>query len=255
MPFRDIEVEAVIFDWGGTLSTFATSVRVEELWDAAAAATEPHAPHSQQQIAASLAATEDAFWERTATHQRAGTLSEIVAEAHQRLGADVPAHALEAAALAYLEAWAPHIEHDVEAAATLEALRAAGIRVAMLSNTHWPRAYHERFLARDGLVELIDVRFYTSEMTHMKPHPEAFRAVLDALGVTDPGRAVFVGDRPFDDIFGARRSGLRTVLRPNTDVPAYDVVPDGTISGLPQLLTLVDRWSQDGRPTGAAPSA
>ena len=237
MPFRDIEVEAVIFDWGGTLSTFATSVRVEELWDAAAAATEPHAPHSQQQIAASLAATEDAFWERTATHQRAGTLSEIVAEAHQRLGADVPAHALEAAALAYLEAWAPHIEHDVEAAATLEALRAAGIRVAMLSNTHWPRAYHERFLARDGLADLIEARLYTSELTHMKPHPSAFAAALAAVGVADPSRALFVGDRPWDDIFGARRAGLRTALRTNPLVPAYEVEPDVAIVRLPELLT------------------
>ena len=125
-----------------------------------------------------LAATEDTFWDRTPTDQRAGTLSEIVAGARDRLGADVPEHALEAAALAYLEAWAPHIEHDTEAATTLRALRAAGIRVAMLSNTHWPRDYHERFLARDGLADLIDARIYTSELAYMKPHPSAFAAAL-----------------------------------------------------------------------------
>ena len=79
-----------MFDWGGTLSTFATSVRVQELWNPAAAALEPHTTHSHEEIAACLAATEDAFWERTATHQRAGTLADIVAEAHERLGADVP---------------------------------------------------------------------------------------------------------------------------------------------------------------------
>ena len=237
MPFRELEIEAVVLDWGGTLSTFATSVRVEQLWEAAAAALEPHVPHSQQEIAGSLAATEDAFWERTATDQRAGTLSEIVAEAHDRLGADVPDHALEAAALAYLKAWAPHIEHDAEAPATLEALRAAGIRVAMLSNTHWPRAYHERFLARDGLADLIDARIYTSEFAYMKPHPSAFAAALAAVGVTDPARAVFVGDRPWDDIFGARRAGLRTALRTNPLVPGYAVEPDVEIERLSELLT------------------
>jgi putative hydrolase of the HAD superfamily len=76
----------------------------------------------------------------------------------------------------------------------------------------------------------------------MKPHPEAFRAALAALGVTDPGRAVFVGDRPFDDIHGARRSGLRPVLRRSADVPPYDVEPDATIDRLPELLPLLDGW-------------
>ena len=45
-----------------------------------------------------------------------------------------------------------------------------------------------------------------------------------------------------DGIFGARRSGLRAVLRPNDDVPAYDVEPDATITRLPELLRLVDGW-------------
>ncbi len=237
MPFRELEIEAVVFDWGGTLSTFATSVRVEELWGAAAAVLEPHSPHSHAQIAASLAATEDAFWERTTTHQRAGTLSEIVAEANDRLGAGVPDHALEAAALAYLDAWTPHIEHDAEAVATLEALRSAGIRTALLSNTHWPRDFHERFLERDGLAELIDARVYTSELDYMKPHPSAFAAALDAVGVEDPSRAVFVGDRPWDDIFGARRAGLHTALRTNPLVPGYAVEPDVEIERLSELLT------------------
>ena len=247
-------LDAVIFDWGGTLTPFA-SIEMEDMWRLAARHLAPHMPEDETALTARLMDVERGFWDRTAADARAGSLGDLLAEATAALGVDVAEAVIEEAGVRYLDAWTPHITHDPEAAATLRALRDRGLRIGLLSNTHWPRAYHEHFLARDGLVELIDVRFYTSEMTHMKPHPEAFRAVLGALGVTDPGRAVFVGDRPFDDIFGARRSGLRTVLRPNTDVPAYDVVPDGTISGLPQLLTLVDRWSQDGRPTGAAPSA
>jgi putative hydrolase of the HAD superfamily len=52
-----------------------------------------------------------------------------------------------------------------------------------------------------------------------------------------------VGDRPFDDISGAKRAGMRAVLRPNNDVPLYDVVPDATIARLPELLALVDSWN------------
>lgn len=113
----------------------------------------------------------------------------------------------------------------------------------MLSNTHWPRAFHERFLDRDGLVHLIDARLYTSEMPFQKPHPSAFEAAAAALDVA-PTEAVFVGDRPWDDVSGARATGMRTVLRPNPIAPDIDgIEPDPRIDRLPELVDLVRSWS------------
>ena len=178
---RDAGIEAVIFDWGGTLSTWATSVSTKSLWGPAAEALAPHVDHDPAELTELLGAAESDFWERTEhEHPHGGTLAGIVAEAQRQLGADVPPSALEAAAEAYLDAWAPHIEHDAEAAPTLEALRARGLRTAMLSNTHWPRHFHERFLRRDGLDGLLDARLYTCELDYMKPHPSAFGAALAA---------------------------------------------------------------------------
>jgi putative hydrolase of the HAD superfamily len=158
-------------------------------------------------------------------------------------GEEIAEALVEEAAVRHLDAWTPHIRHDPDAAPTLAALRDRGLRVAMLSNTHWPRSFHEQFLERDGLAELIALRFYTSEMPFQKPHPTAFRTALDGLGVADPATAVFVGDRPWDDITGAQGVGMRAVLRPNPlitdDTP---VEPDGVIHALPELLPLVDRW-------------
>jgi putative hydrolase of the HAD superfamily len=142
----------------------------------------------------------------------------------------------------HLDAWTGHVAHDPAAAPTLRALRERGLRIGLLSNTHWPRAFHERFLARDGLVELIDARLYTSEMPFQKPHPSAFEAALRALDVEQPEGAVFVGDRPWDDVVGARRTGLHTVLRRNRHVPAFDVEPDAVIDELPELIAVVDGW-------------
>jgi len=122
----------------------------------------------------------------------------------------------------------------------LRALHQRGVRTGLLSNTHWPREWHERILARDGVLDLIDVRVYTSELAHTKPHAEAFRAVLGPLGVT-PADAVMVGDRPVDDIGGAKALGMRAVLLPNDQVP-QGVAPDATISSLSELLPLVDGW-------------
>lgn len=235
-----VPVQAIIFDWGGTLAEYAL-VEFEQLWLRAAAHLDPE---REAETAMHLATVEAAFWERAASGQHSGTLADILAEATTLLGHDVAeAVRIEAAGL-YLDAWEPHIRHDADCVPVLQALRDRGLRIGLLSNTHWPRDYHERFLERDGLAELIDARLYTCEMPVMKPHPEAFRAALDALEVADAASAVFVGDRPYDDIAGARGAGLRAVLRRNPAVPGYEVTPDATIDHLPELLPLLAAWSR-----------
>jgi putative hydrolase of the HAD superfamily len=55
---------------------------------------------------------------------------------------------------------------------------------------------------------------------------------------------VFVGDRPYDDIHGAKSAGMRAVLIINSDVPRYEAAePDATIARLAELLDHIDRWS------------
>ncbi len=71
---------------------------------------------------------------------------------------------------------------------------------------------------------------------------------MAAAGVEDPARCVFVGDRPFDDISGARAVGMRAVLVPHSEIPPaqqvpVDVHPDAVIDRLRDLLPLVDTWS------------
>ena len=232
-------IDAVIFDWGGTLAYYA-EVELEDMWRLAARHI---APDREAEVTAQLTAVEVAYWARTETDQRSSTLAELLAEARETIGVDVAEAVFEEAATHYLDSWTPHIRHDPDAAPMLAGLRARGIRTALLSNTHWPPAYHEHFLERDGLVDLIDARAYTSEMTYMKPHPEAFRHALDAVGVTEAARAVFVGDRLFDDVFGAQRAGMRAVHRPNPSVPPFEVTPAATIDRLPELLGHIDRWN------------
>jgi FMN phosphatase YigB (HAD superfamily) len=88
---------------------------------------------------------------------------------------------------------------------------------------------------RDGLADLIDVRRYTSELAHIKPH-------LDGLGVTDPATVAMVGDRPIDDIDGAHALGMRTVWRRNHGVPAGRSEPEAVITELRELAPVLTRW-------------
>lgn len=232
-------IEAVVFDWGGTLSEFA-DVEMIDMWRLAARHL---APAREDELVRRLVDVEEASWREVRDHQTSTTLSTLLATASAQLGLDVAEAVLEEAATHHLDSWTPHIVHDPDAAPTLAALRDAGYRIGLLSNTHWPRAFHEHFLERDGLDSLIDVRCYTSEMERTKPHPDAFRTVLAELGVDDPRRAVFVGDRPHDDIWGSQQLGMKAVLRPNALVPGYEVEPDAVIGRLLELVDIVDKWN------------
>jgi putative hydrolase of the HAD superfamily len=224
-----VGVQAVIFDWGGTLTPWHT-IDFAECWQAcgfAPAATER------------LLRAEGEVWRRAAETHRSGTLEEVFASA----GVTVDGEALTA----YFAWWEQHTYTDPDVLPLFSALRERGIRIGVLSNTLWPRHEHERVFARDGVLDLLDGAVYTSEIHWTKPHPKAFAAALAAVGGPDPSRTVFVGDRPFDDIHGAKSAGLRAVLLPHSTIPADQRgsvagEPDAVVHRLAELLPLVDRW-------------
>ena len=236
-----MSIEAVVFDWGGTLSLYA-DIELIDMWYLAADRLALETGRDARELRDRLLAAELRYWDEVKRTQRAGTLHDILEAESQALGLDVTAAVISEVAERHLDAWTPHIRHHADAVPALQALRAQGLNIGLLSNTHWPAAFHERFLERDGLVELIDVRAYTSNMRHSKPHREAFEHVLGKLGVRAE-RAVMVGDRPIDDVWGGQQVGMRGVWRPHSASPALgDVKPDAVIDQLSQLPALVANW-------------
>ncbi len=225
-------VSAVIFDWGGTLTPWHT-IDQDELWRAICA---PHCDQAQvTDTVAVLRSAEKYFWEISEREQRSATIEELFA----RAGVEPSEAFLDG----YFQSWEPHTLTDPDAAGVMRELRRRGIKIGVLSNTMWPRARHERIFTRDGLLDLIDGAVYSSEIPWTKPHPEAFRAAMAAVGVTRPREAVYVGDRPFDDVHGAHQAGMRTVLIPHSEVPAFaEAVPDAVIDRLADLIAVIDRW-------------
>jgi putative hydrolase of the HAD superfamily len=222
-------VRAVVFDWGGTLTPWHT-IELADAWRACGFGDDE---------GARLVAAEDTVWARARDTQRSGTLDEVFAAAGVHAGPDELA--------AYYAWWEEHTFTDPDVRPLFAALRERGIRVGILSNTLWPRTEHERVFRRDGVDDLIDAAVYTSEIEWTKPHPLAFRTALDAVGGVSPEDAVFVGDRPWDDIAGAKGVGMRAVLLPHSAIPGYQQgpvqgVPDAIIARLSDLLPLVDSW-------------
>jgi putative hydrolase of the HAD superfamily len=101
---------------------------------------------------------------------------------------------------------AAHFELYDDAIPALEALRAYGLKIGLLSNSSRDL---DEFVAHHGL----DVDAVLTSHVHgkTKPHASIFRALL-ALLETAPGDAVMVGDTVHDDIEGARAIGMGALL-------------------------------------------
>jgi len=225
-------VRAVIFDWGGTLTPWHT-VDYRQVWHGVCAEHYPGGRHAE--IAQAIYAAEEELWQTARREHRSATIFQVLDQAGVTTTDEFLA--------SYVRAWEPHTWTDPQAAGLLRALREQQIRIGVLSNTMWPRSWHEDVFRRDGVLDLIDGAVYSSEIDWTKPHPEAFRAAMAAVGVTDPGQCVFVGDRPYDDVHGARSAGMRAVLIGQSEVPPFDAaVPDAVITSLAELQPLIDSW-------------
>jgi len=93
----------------------------------------------------------------------------------------------------------------------LEALRARGYRLGVISNTVGePGAFLRPVIASMELDRFVETFVFSDELPWTKPAPEIFRVALSQLSA-DPSSAVHVGDG-WSDLEGARRTGYRGAI-------------------------------------------
>ncbi len=107
------------------------------------------------------------------------------------------------------------VPHELPGA--LARLRAAGVRVGVVSNSEGklPEVFE-----RVGLGGAFEIVVDSHVEGVRKPDPEIFRRALSRLGV-EASRAVYLGDIPGVDVEGAYAAGMRAVL-----VDALDFYPE-----------------------------
>lgn len=240
-------VEAVIFDWGGTLAPWPT-IDLGPQWRIFAREVNG-VPIDSDDVAEEdlarareLGARISTVWQEVEGNQHKFRLDDILA----RAGANAREDRHHVALAAHRRFWEPRIEINPQVRPLWLGLRGHGLRVGVLSNTIWSRDYHRDVFERGGVAELIDAEVYSSETHVAKPQPEAFEAACAALGVT-PTNAVHVGDRLFEDVLGAQEIGMRAIWVPHGDTPAdqqitVDVTPDGVAAELLDVLGIVETW-------------
>jgi putative hydrolase of the HAD superfamily len=231
-------LEAVLFDWGGTLMQFQ--------WDDALLA----AGHSAGLAALGRSAKASEFTARFVRDKLpalrgpgATARLDYAAELRDLLG-PLPDADLDRFLDAEHAAWRPARSLAAEAHALLESLRGRGLRLAIVANT-WPEPPRlvRRELDELGVSPRVDTVVLSGEVGVRKPEPEIFERALTALGAA-PAAALFVGDRLVDDVQGAAAAGLATVqaLWFNADDAPAEVEPDHRAFTPVDVLRVVLRY-------------
>ncbi|WP_207210286.1 HAD family hydrolase [Lichenibacterium ramalinae] len=216
-------IEAVIFDVDGTLVDSVD--RHAESWERAFARFGKDIPFAKL---------------RSQIGKGGDQLMPVFLDAAElkRFGADI-----EAARGAIFKAESLHrVKGFPGCTALFEALRARGLRIALASSSK--AAELEVYKQAAGVDGLTDVETSSDDADRSKPHPDIFAAALAKLDLP-PGRAIVVGDTPYD-AEAARKAGIAAIGVLCGGFPAEDMRAAGAtrIYRDPEdLLAHIDEWA------------
>lgn len=192
-------MDAVVFDWRGTLVTTVDEVA----WT---------------REALRLVGRDDsaeALWQRISVFEDlldapgVDCSLDVHRAAYYRVFTQAGVDPELADALYAVEGDPRHNPFAVDVEETLRAVAARGVRIAVLSDIHFDL---RPVFAAAGLAGLVDVYALSYELGVQKPAPEIFRHALAALGTT-PSATLMVGDRAGPD-GGAVEIGMPVLLLP-----------------------------------------
>jgi 2-haloalkanoic acid dehalogenase type II len=231
-------IRAVLFDFGGTLYDYSTlaPAEAESLKELAEAAGIPaEVPALRQAHREALRSVFRRYLARPYYRHR-DLFGDAVREMARTFGVELSEELLERHFRRQWELHARDFRLRPRVPETLEELRRRGLHLGLVSNID------EDQLAHLGALAELDRRFdsiLSSEAAgSCKPDPGIFELALERAGCA-PQEALFVGDSLEQDIAGANRVGLRSVLlwhRDDLPVPNREPRPTLVIRRIEELL-------------------
>jgi len=136
--------------------------------------------------------------------------------------------------LAYAESAKPY----PDTMQVLKYLKRKGYLLGLVSDTDRLPGIKRHRIEIQPFKDLFDVTLVSGEETkESKPSPEPFLAAAEKLGVK-PEEAIFVGDKPFADVEGAQKAGMKTVHVHRRDWESH-VKADYVIRSLNELKRIL----------------
>lgn len=211
-----LKFDAILFDWGGTLSQVVNQdASLRRAAQLAAELTGGAADKValQRLVSMLLGAETEAAADPELREAHMPTVFRRWAETLPlRLDGDWLAGACDALS----QTWVGSLEPLPGAVDAVRQLKACGYRMGLVSNCMLPPACCHEELARHGFAGLLDFAIFSSEVGYRKPSPIIYDAALRAAfpegRPADLSRVLFVGDSPAFDVLTPSRMGMKTAL-------------------------------------------
>lgn len=241
MTANDSNIQAAVFDLGGTLLDFAKPESLATLRNGFRSGFDFLAGHSHalppfgRYRRTLLRRFLFAYLRSRLTGGELDPLVELT-RAHRTMGIHLDNGSLTELAKAVYAPTKTIARAASGSADTLAELARRGYKLAVVSNTVAPPPGLDDHLADEGLLQFFPIRVYSCVVGVPKPNPRIFKEALDQLNVP-AHQAVYIGDKPRIDVKGASRLGMMTVLRVPTGQPIPSgPKPDVLIREIPELL-------------------
>ncbi len=181
-----------------------------------------------------------ASWQAAKENWRGVSFRQVWQQLLTELNLDLASINLETLLHAYNWEPFPGVILFEDTLAVLETLRQQGYALGLITNSSHPMWMRDIELKHYGLLDYFPARITSGDTGYMKPHPAIFWRMLGLLDL-EPGQAVFVGDRPANDIAGANEVGMVSVLlKPhNLERDLNGICPHHTITRLTELLPIL----------------
>lgn len=247
-----VNIEAVIFDLGGTLIEYAGLYRYwPELETPGLEVAYEHLRSKGIALPPFTAFRDSAFarlpgrWQEATDGKRNLRLVDFLAELLEANSvADVPSDWIAEAAQVYQSTICAQGVMIDGAHDTLADLKEQGYKIALLSNTMFEGSVHVADLQRFNLDPYFDAMLFSADLNMWKPNAAPYLYLLDRLQAA-PANAVFIGDSPHHDVAGGKEAGMHTVYFRSSDRfgEPDDVQPDATIDHLNELPHMLSGWT------------
>ncbi|MFN2590508.1 MAG: HAD family hydrolase [Actinomycetota bacterium] len=241
-------VRAVLFDYGHTLVDFhRTEEALRGAYEEVRARIEAVAYIEVPELLDLIERVARAVDDLVAESYRERRMEEldllhVFRESFAAVGFDLPDDVIDHIVALDHSAYSHSISIEADTLGVLTDLAGRGYRMGLVSNVTLLPNLMRADLDRLAIGPMLQATVFSSEIGVRKPDPRIFGEALERLG-SDPAETVFVGDRLYDDITGARSVGMRTVqtVQFRTDEEP-DIEPDARIEHLAELPPLLEKW-------------
>ncbi|MDQ6711572.1 MAG: HAD family hydrolase [Candidatus Dormibacteraeota bacterium] len=240
-------LETVLFDYGHTLIYFderphsmlvEAYEKINHLLARTLARDVPAAQVLIEKV--SQAVDEEIQRDYAAGRSEEVEIAAIYGSALRGLGLELAPAVIEQVMELEQQGWLKSVHVGPDVIGTLQALRAQGLRLGIVSNAAYLPRLMKQQLAALGLADYFDAVTFSSEVGVRKPHPAIYADALGKLGA-DASRTLFVGDRVREDVQGPQAQGMRAVLTREWRQEDDPGVADFVIQRLGELSAIVSR--------------